>query len=129
MSVRLNEIYKCNICGNVVEGLFEGDGALICCGEEMVNLKENTVDAALEKHVPVMEEADGGVLVKVGSVAHPMIDEHYISTIELFKTNGQIIRQNLKPGDAPEALFDVSMDEVEKVREYCNLHGLWVTNK
>lgn len=129
MSVVLNEIYKCNICGNVVEVLFEGAGSLVCCGEEMILLKENTVDAALEKHVPVIEAAEGGVLVKVGSVAHPMLPEHYISTIELFTTNGQVLRQNLKPGDAPQALFKVSLDEVEKAREYCNLHGLWTANK
>lgn len=128
MSVQLNEIYKCNICGNVVEVLFAGAGDLVCCGEEMKLLKENTVDAALEKHVPVLEEVEGGVKVKVGSVPHPMTPEHYISTIEVLTRTGQVLRQNLNPGDAPEAVFKVSLDEVEKAREYCNLHGLWTNN-
>ncbi|KAF5057187.1 Desulfoferrodoxin [bioreactor metagenome] len=126
MAIEVKEIYKCNVCGNVVEVLLAGGGALVCCGEEMKLLKENTVDAALEKHVPVIEAAEGGVWVKVGSVAHPMLPEHWISTIEVLTKNGQVLRQDLNPGDAPQAFFQVAIDEVELAREYCNLHGLWV---
>ena len=94
-----------------------------CCGQPMTNLKENTTDAAQEKHVPVIEKADGGVLVKVGSVEHPMEDSHYIEFIELIAGN-KVYRQCLKPGEKPEAFFAVDGDQVS-AREYCNLHGLW----
>jgi len=122
MAVKL-EIYKCNLCGNVVELLHGGDGELVCCGQPMVLMKENTVDAAKEKHVPVMEKTPDGIRVKVGSVAHPMEEKHYIEWIELI-ADGKAYRQFLKPGDKPEALFTVKADQVT-VREYCNLHGVW----
>ena len=117
------QIYKCMACGNIVEVLHGGDGELICCGEPMKLLKENTVDAAKEKHVPVIEKTDGGYRVKVGSTAHPMEEKHYIEWVELL-TDGKAYRQFLKPGDAPEAFFTVSASSVS-AREYCNLHGLW----
>lgn len=117
------EIYKCNLCGNIVEVVHGGAGELVCCGQPMALIKENTVDAAKEKHVPVMEKTAEGILVKVGSVAHPMEEKHYIEWIELI-ADGKAYRQFLNPGEKPEALFTVKADQVT-VREYCNLHGLW----
>lgn len=122
MAERL-EIYKCELCGNIVEVLHGGAGELVCCGQPMVCLKENTVDAAKEKHVPVIEKIDGGVKVKVGSVAHPMEDKHYIEWIEII-ADGKSYRQYLNPGDVPEAVFMVEAASIT-AREYCNLHGLW----
>lgn len=117
------EVYKCELCGNMVEVLHAGAGELVCCGQPMTLLKENTTDAAKEKHVPVIEKVDGGYLVKVGSVAHPMEESHYIEFIELI-AGDMIYRQNLKPGGKPEAFFAVAASNVS-AREYCNLHGLW----
>jgi superoxide reductase len=122
MAIRL-EVYKCDLCGNIIEVLHGGDGQLVCCGQPMKQMIENTVDAAKEKHVPVMEQADGGIKVKVGSVPHPMIEAHFIEFIELIGEN-KICRMWLKPEMAPEALFNGMMGEVF-AREYCNLHGLW----
>lgn len=122
MAKRL-EIYKCEICGNIVEVLHEGVGELVCCNQPMKLYEENTVDAAKEKHVPVVEKVDGGFKVKVGSVPHPMEDKHYIEWIEVI-TDGDAYRHFLKPGDAPEAVFNIEADKVT-AREYCNLHGLW----
>ena len=122
MAERL-EVYKCELCGNMVEVLHGGGGELVCCGEAMVLLKENTVDAAKEKHVPVVEKVDGGVKVKVGDVAHPMEEKHYIEWIEII-VDGKAHRQFLNPGEAPEATFQIEADNVV-AREYCNLHGLW----
>jgi superoxide reductase len=122
MAKRL-EVYKCNLCGNIVEVLFGSDGTLVCCDQPMVLMNENTVDAAKEKHVPVIEKIDGGYKVKVGAVAHPMEEKHYIQWIELI-ADGKIYRQFLNPGDAPEAVFQVSASSVI-AREYCNLHGHW----
>jgi superoxide reductase len=117
------EIYKCDLCGNIVEVLHGGAGELVCCGQPMNLFTENTVDAAKEKHVPVVEKVDGGFKVKVGSVAHPMEEKHYIEFIEII-ADGKIYRQYLNPGDAPEAVFNITADSVT-AREYCNLHGLW----
>ncbi|MCK4628435.1 MAG: desulfoferrodoxin [Sedimentisphaerales bacterium] len=117
------EIYKCMICGNIVEVLHGGAGELVCCGQPMERQDENTVDAAKEKHVPVIEKIDGGFKVKVGSAAHPMEEKHYIEWIELL-ADGKAYRQFLNPGDVPEAVFNVSAASVS-AREYCNLHGLW----
>ncbi len=118
-----NEIYKCDLCGHIVAILHEGAGQLVCCGEPMKQLTENTVDAAQEKHVPVIEKIDNGYKVKVGSVAHPMEEKHYIEWIEL-TAGDKVYRQFLKPGDAPEALFETDATQVS-ARELCNLHGLW----
>jgi len=117
------QVYKCELCGNIVEVLHTGAGQLVCCGQPMSLLKENTVDAAKEKHVPVVEKVAGGYKVKVGSVAHPMEEKHYIEWVELI-AGGKAYRQFLKPGEAPEAFFAVDATEVS-VREFCNLHGLW----
>lgn len=120
---KLNEIYKCGICGNIVEVVHESVGTLVCCGKEMIHLKENTVDAAKEKHVPVIEKIEGGVLVKIGEVEHPMLEEHHIEWIEVL-TADKVYRKYLKAGEKPEAVFKVD-EEVIAAREYCNLHGLW----
>ena len=117
------EIYKCDVCGNIVEVLHAGIGELVCCGQPMTLMAENTVDASKEKHVPVIAKVAGGYLVKVGAVAHPMEEKHYIEWIELL-ADGKAWRQFLKPGDKPEAFFPVEAAQVA-AREYCNLHGLW----
>jgi len=117
------QIYKCEVCGNIVEILHEGKGELVCCNKPMTLFKENTVDAALEKHVPVAETSAGIVTAKVGDVPHPMEEKHYIEWIEVI-SDGKAYRQFLKPGDAPEAEFQIGGDKI-MVREYCNIHGLW----
>ena len=117
------EIYKCELCGNIVEVLHGGKGELVCCGQPMKLFVENTVDAAKEKHVPVIEKTASGFKVTVGSVPHPMEEKHYIEWIEAI-ADGKAYRQFLKPGDAPEAVFDVKAEQIA-AREYCNLHGLW----
>ena len=118
------QIYKCETCGNIVEMLHEGEGELVCCGAPMKLFQENTVDAAKEKHIPVIEKIEGGFKVKVGSVAHPMEEKHYIEWIEAITDDGKVYRQFLKPGDAPEAVFKINANKIT-AREYCNLHGLW----
>jgi superoxide reductase len=117
------EVYKCDACGNIVEVLHGGGGELVCCGQPMNLLKENTVDAAKEKHVPVIEKLADGVKVKVGEVPHPMEAKHYIEWIEII-VDGKAHRQFLNPGEAPEAVFHIKAQKVT-AREYCNLHGLW----
>ena len=122
MAERL-EVYKCEACGNIVEVLHGGAGELVCCGQPMVLLAENTVDAAKEKHVPVVEKVAGGFKVKVGDVPHPMEEKHYIEWVEII-ADGRAYRQFLDPGQAPEATFNIEADQVI-AREYCNLHGHW----
>jgi superoxide reductase len=111
------------VCGNIIEVLHAGKGNLVCCGQPMNLLVENTVDAAKEKHVPVIEKVDGGVKVKVGEVAHPMEEKHWIEWVEII-ADGKTYRQYLNPGDTPEATFNVTADQIT-AREYCNIHGLW----
>lgn len=122
----LLQIYKCNICGNIVEVLHAGNGTLVCCGEPMHLCEENTQDATLEKHVPVIEKTeDGKTLIKVGSEPHPMIPEHYIEFIEIISEDGtEIQRKFLHPDEQPLAEFNFSGDKI-KARELCNIHGLW----
>ena len=117
------QVYKCDVCGNIVEVLHAGGGELVCCGQPMKLRAENTVDAAKEKHVPVIEKITGGFKVKVGSVAHPMEEKHFIEWIEIV-ADGKAYRQFLNPGQTPEAVFMVDAATVT-AREYCNLHGLW----
>ncbi len=117
------QIYKCAICGNMVEVIHEGAGQLVCCEKPMQLFEENTVDASKEKHVPVIERIDGGVRVRVGSVPHPMEEKHYIEWIEVI-ADGKAYRQFLEPGGSPEAVFMIQASEIT-AREYCNLHGLW----
>ena len=122
MTERL-QVYKCELCGNIVEVLHVGEGELVCCGQPMKRLKENSVDAAKEKHVPVIEKVAGGVKVKVGGVPHPMEEKHYIEWIELI-ADGKAYRQFLNPGGAPEAFFPIQAEKLT-ARELCNIHGMW----
>ena len=117
------QIYKCEVCGNIVEVLHEGMGELVCCGQPMKLLVENIVDASKEKHVPVVEKFAGGFTIKVGSVAHPMEEKHYIEWIEVI-ADGKAYRQFLKPGETPVATFNITAQKIE-AREHCNIHGLW----
>ena len=119
----LNEIYKCEICGNIVQMLHAGPGELVCCGQPMDLLEEKTADMALEKHVPVIERDGDLIKIYVGSTLHPMEENHHIEWIELI-ADGRRQRKFLKPGDPPEALF-LCRGETLSAREYCNLHGLW----
>ncbi|MFH1667559.1 MAG: desulfoferrodoxin [Candidatus Komeilibacteria bacterium] len=121
---KLNEVYKCPVCGNIVTTSHVGGGELVCCGQPMNLLSENTEDAAQEKHVPVITKTDNGVKVVVGSVPHPMDDDHYIEWIEII-INDHSHRHYLKPGDTPEWEFKVDIEGQVIAREYCNLHGLW----
>ena len=123
MATERLQVYKCQVCGKIVEVVHAAAGKLVCCGKPMTLLKAGEVDAATEKHVPVIEKVDGGYKVTVGEVAHPMEDKHYIEWIELI-ADGIAYHQFLSPGDAPEAFFKVAAAEVS-AREYCNLHGLW----
>jgi superoxide reductase len=118
-----HEVYKCDACGNIVSVLHGGGGELVCCGEPMKLMTENTVDAAREKHVPVVEKTAQGFKVTVGSTLHPMEAKHYIEWIEII-ADGKSYRQFLKPGDTPSVEFCVQAEQVT-AREYCNLHGLW----
>jgi superoxide reductase len=122
MAERL-QVYKCQVCGNIVEVLHGGKGELVCCNQPMKLMVEGEVDAAKEKHVPVIEKTADGIKVKVGSVAHPMEEKHYIEWIEVI-ADGKAYRQFLSPGQAPEAIFKIDAGKVT-AREYCNLHGLW----
>lgn len=120
----LHSILKCEVCGNILESLFDGGGGPItCCGKEAILMTANTTDAAQEKHVPVIEKISGGYKVTVGSTLHPMEEKHYIMWIELI-TDKYSLRKFLKPGDQPVAEFTTDATAVT-AREYCNLHGLW----
>ncbi|MAG78069.1 desulfoferrodoxin [archaeon] len=119
----LNEVYKCKTCGNMIEVIHAATPQLICCEIPMILQKENTTDAAQEKHVPVIEKIENGFNVKVGSVEHPMEEEHHIEWIEAI-ADGKIYRKHLKPGDKPQAEFCIKAEKVQ-ARAYCNLHGLW----
>lgn len=119
------KFYKCGVCSNIVELVESGGGELVCCEKPMIHLVPNTVDAATEKHVPVVSVEDGKVTVKVGSVAHPMTPEHYIQWIYLV-AGDKSQRVDLTPVSKPEAVFYIGDEELTAVYEYCNLHGLWV---
>ena len=120
------QVYKCQICENIVEVLHEGVGQLVCCGKPMMLKAENTQDASKEKHVPVIEHENEGVKIKVGSVIHPMVDNHHIEWIQII-TNGKAYRRFLKPGDIPEVFFKIEKKGVT-ARAYCDVHGLWKSN-
>lgn len=125
MAIKLGEVYKCEACGNMVIAIHEGGGDLVCCGEEMVLMTENTVDAAKEKHVPVMTKDGDKIIVNVGEVDHPMEEKHYIEWIEVM-VGDTCFTKILKPGDAPHAEFCAcGLSGDITVRAYCNLHGLW----
>ncbi len=122
---RLNGIYTCQICGNMVEVVLEGKGELVCCGQPMELLEENKIDASLEKHIPISHTVGDIVMVQVGSTAHPMQEEHYIEWIEIM-VGGKIYRRSLKPGMEPQTEFCIPNPGQKVVlRAYCNLHGLW----
>ena len=123
---KLNEVYKCEVCGNVVEVLHTGVGELVCCNKPMELMEAHSEDTGYEKHVPVFEKEGDEVKVKVGSVPHPMEKEHYIEWIEVI-ADGEVHRKHLKPGDKPEAEFEIRATDII-VREFCNLHGLWKTS-
>lgn len=120
---KLNEVYKCNVCGNIVEMVHSGAGELVCCGQPMELKAEKSKDEGNEKHVPVIEKTEKGYKVKVGSVPHPMEDAHHIEWIELV-ADGKVYREYLDPKGKPEAEFCIEAKQVG-AREYCNLHGLW----
>lgn len=123
---KVAQVYKCEVCGNIVMVYHEGGGDLVCCGAPMKHMEEKTADFATEKHVPVVEAIDGGYKVYVGSTEHPMTDDHYIEWIELF--DGEtVFTKYLKPGDKAEAIFKTDKKAVS-AREYCNLHGHWTNN-
>jgi superoxide reductase len=121
--VQLKEIYKCNVCGNIIEVVHASDGQLVCCGQPMELLTEKVLDAGNEKHVPVIEKTASSVKIKVGSIPHPMEEKHYIEWIELH-ADGTVYRKFLRPGEKPEAEFCVNA-KVLAARAYCNVHGLW----
>lgn len=119
------QIYKCEVCGNIVDVVHASAGELVCCGKAMTLLDEQTADSSTEKHVPVVEDLDGGVKVTVGSVPHPMEEKHFIEWIEV-QCGEMVARQYLKPGAAPEASFPgITAADVDTAREYCNVHSLW----
>ena len=117
------QVYKCSLCSNMVEVVHSGDGEMACCGQAMEKLIAKTDDQGKEKHVPVIEKADGQVTVKVGSIAHPMEQEHYIEWIEII-SDGKAYRQFLNPGDTPEAVFNITGDAII-AKESCTIHGIW----
>ncbi|MCP4711825.1 MAG: desulfoferrodoxin [Planctomycetes bacterium] len=123
MATQNLQVYKCNVCGNMVEVIHAAGGQLVCCNQPMELLTENTTDAATEKHVPVVEKIDGGVKVTVGSVTHPMEEKHFIEWIEVI-ADGRAYRQFLNPSDKPEVIFQIVGEQIT-AREFCNLHGLW----
>jgi superoxide reductase len=122
----INQLYKCEICGNIVEVVHSGVGQLVCCGQPMQPLTAKTEDQGYEKHLPVVEKTEKGIKVKVGSIPHPMDEQHYIELIEVITDTG-VLRKFLKPGEPPEAEFCV--DKIHEVREHCTLHGLWSTHE
>ncbi|SHH17752.1 desulfoferrodoxin [Thermosipho atlanticus] len=119
------QVYKCEICGNIVEVIHAGEGILVCCGQSMTLLEEKTAESSQEKHVPFIQEVTEGYLVKVGeNIFHPMEEKHYIEWIELV-VDGMVFKKYLNPGDKPEVLFKVDKGKEVYAREYCNVHGLW----
>lgn len=125
---KLRELFKCSVCSNVIEVVQQGAPALVCCNKPMEKLEAKAEDTGREKHVPVIEPLENGILVKVGSVEHPMEEKHSIRFIEVL-TKDQVLRAELVPGQKPAAEFLVKLEEVLEVREFCNLHGLWKVTK
>ncbi|MFA5878725.1 MAG: desulfoferrodoxin [Candidatus Margulisiibacteriota bacterium] len=118
------EIYKCSICGNIIEVTHASVGELVCCGQPMQLMQENTVDASTEKHIPVIEDALNGMMVKIGAVPHPMEASHYIEWVEVI-TDKKVYCEYLELNGSPFCFFPINKSEVVSVRAYCNLHGLW----
>lgn len=124
---KINQIYRCSICGNIVQLLHPGNGQLVCCGQPMELLVTKDTDIGFEKHVPVITKTNTETIIEVGSIPHPMEEAHYIEFIEII-ADGKVYRQFLKPGDKPIAIFKIQADNVQ-AREYCNVHGLWQSNQ
>lgn len=125
--VKQSQIYRCNVCGNIVKIMHVGGGQLVCCKQPMELLQEKTEDVGKEKHVPAVEKTQTGIKVKVGSIPHPMEENHYIEWIEVI-ADGAVYARFLKPGDEPEAEFEIKYENVQ-VRAYCNIHGLWTAKE
>ena len=124
--MQINQLYKCNVCGNVVELAHIGVGQLVCCGQPMQLLEPKSTEEGIEKHLPVLDHQLNKLIVKIGSVPHPMDEAHYITFVELIEKSGKICRKYLKPGDLPQVEFDIKdSDQIDSVRQYCNIHGLW----
>ena len=117
------EIYKCEICENIVEVLHTGKGKLVCCGQPMRLLEPKIEEKGKEKHLPVVERIDGKIRIRVGEVQHPMEEQHYIEWIEAV-AGSNLYRKQLMLGENPEAEFEVDAERIT-VRAYCNIHGLW----
>lgn len=123
--IKIGDVLKCQVCGNIVEVLFVGGGDLSCCGKPMEKMAEKSSDDGREKHLPVIEETENGVKVTVGSIPHPMEESHYIMWIEIRGKDNRLARKYLKPGDKPVAEFNRQISEISFAREVCNVHGLW----
>ncbi len=121
---KINQIYKCEVCGNIVEMVHVGQGELVCCGQPMNLLSEKQEEEGQEKHVPVVEKIDKGVIIKIGSIPHPMTEDHFIEWVELITEDGFVFRKFLKPSDEPQAEFFLDK-KIKQVRIYCNIHRLW----
>ena len=124
--MQLNQIYKCNVCGNVVEVVHVGGGQLVCCGQPMQALDPKSQEEGQEKHLPVVVNQTDKIVIKVGDIPHPMEVSHYIVFIEIVEKSGKICRKYLKPGDLPQVEYDIKdISQIVCVRQYCNIHGLW----
>lgn len=124
MKTEFRELYRCEVCGNVVEVVHPGMVMLVCCNKPMVKLQSKKEDTGVEKHLPVIEDMNGKIKVKIGSVEHPMEEKHYIVFVEVL-TDKKVLRHEFKPKEKPEAIFDVNLSDVKEVREFCNVHMLW----
>lgn len=122
------QVYRCNICGNMVEVLHLGTGKLVCCGNRMQLLEEKREGLGPQKHIPVIEQIDNGVKIKIGETEHPMEENHCVEWVELV-TDDAVYRKVFKPGEKPEAEFNIDLADINSVsaREYCSIHGLWVS--
>jgi superoxide reductase len=123
----INQNYKCLQCGNIVEVLGTGNGTLTCCEKPMMMLRENTQEAAVEKHIPIISRENNGVKVVVGEIEHPMTEDHWIEWVEVI-TAKKTYRHDFRPGEKPECFFEI-LDTEYRVRAYCNLHGLWTNQE
>jgi len=123
---KINQIYRCPVCGNIVEVVHAGGGQLVCCGQPMELLEPKFQDVGQEKHLPVIEKSQNNITVKIGSIPHPMEEAHYIELIEII-ADDKVYRKFLKPGQEPIAVFNITANNVV-AREFCNIHGLWQTN-
>ncbi len=119
------DVYRCEVCGNLVEVLHVGGGELMCCGKPMTRLTLRSTDIGQEKHLPVIEDSEDGITIRIGEIPHPMTEEHLIEWVEVIGTDGSTRRIFLNSGDLPQVHISIKKEEVREVRVYCNLHGLW----